>query len=99
MNPRGSAAEMPRSASLGSHANVGGTAGLETKTFSSRREGIAGLLRAARRRQWIKNLACFAGLIFSGRLFQPAAVAQSCVAFMGFCLASSGIYLLNDVCD
>jgi 4-hydroxybenzoate polyprenyltransferase len=60
---------------------------------------LEGLLRAARPRQWIKNLACFAGLIFSGRLFQEQAIAQACLAFAGFCLASSGIYLLNDVLD
>lgn len=58
-----------------------------------------GLLRAARPRQWIKNLVCFAGLIFSGRLFQVEAALEAIVAFVGFCLAASGIYLLNDICD
>ena len=28
-----------------------------------------------------------------------AAVSEACVAFLGFCLASSGIYLVNDVFD
>jgi hypothetical protein len=42
--------------------------------------------QAARPRQWIKNLACFAGLVFSGHLFDPRAMFQSVLAFMGFCL-------------
>jgi 4-hydroxybenzoate polyprenyltransferase len=57
------------------------------------------LVRAARPGQWVKNLACFAGLIFSGRLFQGGAFAAACLAFAGFSLAASGGYLLNDVCD
>src|SRR5262249_27321305 len=44
-------------------------------------------------------LACFAGLIFSGRLFEPRAVAAAALAFGGFCLAASAAYLLNDVID
>lgn len=58
-----------------------------------------GLAHAARPRQWIKNLACFAGLLFSGKLFQGAAIELAGLAFAGFCLAASGIYLINDVID
>ena len=57
------------------------------------------LAQAARPRQWIKNLACFAGLVFSGRMFDPAAIVESILAFAGFCLAASAVYLLNDVVD
>jgi 4-hydroxybenzoate polyprenyltransferase len=60
---------------------------------------LAGLARAARPGQWVKNLACFAGVIFSGQLFQPRAVGRAAAAFAGFCLASSAVYLFNDVCD
>lgn len=60
---------------------------------------LAGLVKAARPQQWVKNIACFAGLIFSGRLFLAASVARSVVAFAGFCMAASAVYLLNDVCD
>jgi 4-hydroxybenzoate polyprenyltransferase len=60
---------------------------------------LVGLLRAARPGQWVKNLACFAGLIFSGQLFYTHAVVQALLAFMGFCLAASAVYLLNDVVD
>jgi 4-hydroxybenzoate polyprenyltransferase len=57
------------------------------------------LAQAARPRQWIKNFACFAGLVFSGRLFDERAIVQSVLAFAGFCLAASAVYLLNDVVD
>ena len=60
---------------------------------------IRAIIVSARPRQWIKNLACFAGLIFSRRLVDPASILASLVAFVGFCLGSSAIYLINDVCD
>jgi 4-hydroxybenzoate polyprenyltransferase len=60
---------------------------------------VVGLVRAARPLQWVKNLACLAGLIFSGRLFEAQAIAGACLAVAGFSLAASGAYLLNDVCD
>src|SRR5579871_4682729 len=59
----------------------------------------AGLVASMRPQQWIKNLACFAGLIFSGHLFDISALGRAAWAFLGFCLASSSIYLVNDVCD
>ncbi len=57
------------------------------------------LLRAMRPEQWVKNLACFAGLMFSGRLFQPEMVLDAGSAFVAFCLLASAIYLLNDYID
>jgi 4-hydroxybenzoate polyprenyltransferase len=60
---------------------------------------VVGLIAAARPRQWVKNLACFAGLIFSGHLFDAEAIGAAFWAFLGFCLASSSVYLVNDVYD
>ncbi len=57
------------------------------------------LLLALRPRQWTKNLALFVGVVFAGRLFTLPSFARSCVAFVVFCLASSCIYLLNDLLD
>ncbi len=62
-------------------------------------QSLVGLAQAARPYQWIKNLACFAGLVFSGRLFERGVFLQSILAFAAFCLASSAVYLLNDVVD
>lgn len=58
-----------------------------------------GILKEARPRQWIKNFAVFAALIFSGSLFDPTAQLQSVAAFLLFCGFSSATYLLNDVFD
>ena len=58
-----------------------------------------GLLKESRPRQWIKNFAVFAALIFSGSLFDRAAQIKSFEAFLLFCGFSSATYLLNDVFD
>jgi 4-hydroxybenzoate polyprenyltransferase len=70
-----------------------------TTVSSSLTQRLAGLVEAARPRQWVKNFACFAGLIFSGNLLRERSVVEALLAFVGFCLASSAIYLFNDVCD
>ena len=58
-----------------------------------------GLFRAARPRQWIKNFAVFAALIFSGTLFDPTNQFKTFAAFVLFCIFSSATYFLNDVFD
>lgn len=58
-----------------------------------------GLLASLRPHQWVKNLLVFGGLIFSHSLFEWRNVALSFSAFVIFCLASSAIYLLNDLSD
>ncbi len=57
------------------------------------------LLKAVRPRQWIKNFALLAGLLFSGGLNNPTNIIDSFYAFLIFCAASSATYLLNDVFD
>jgi len=49
--------------------------------------------------QWVKNLLVFAPLLFAKLTLQIDAVLISAIAFVLFCLLSSGIYLLNDVMD
>jgi len=58
-----------------------------------------GLFKAVRPRQWIKNFALFAGLVFSGQLDHPASLILITQAFVIFTALSSAIYLLNDVFD
>src|SRR5215211_4127771 len=55
--------------------------------------------RAMRPAQWLKNGVVFAGLVFGGKLLQPAAEASATLAALAFCLLSSGFYLVNDVRD
>ena len=57
------------------------------------------MLRLLRPRQWIKNLLLFAALVFAKQLFVPHAVGLACVAFVAFCLASSSVYVVNDLVD
>src|SRR3989338_9119434 len=58
-----------------------------------------GLIKAVRPRQWIKNFAVFAALIFSGSLLEPISQLKAFQAFLLFCVFSSSTYLLNDVFD
>lgn len=57
------------------------------------------LVRLMRPRQWIKNGFVLAPLIFSGEFAQPAAIVQSMIAFVLFCVASSATYIVNDLWD
>jgi decaprenyl-phosphate phosphoribosyltransferase len=57
------------------------------------------LLRAARPRQWTKNVLVVAGPLASGTLLQPEILGAVAVAFVAFCLVASAVYLLNDVID
>lgn len=58
-----------------------------------------GVAKAARPRQWIKNFAVFAALIFSGTLLDQTNQLKILQAFLFFCIFSSATYLLNDVFD
>lgn len=60
---------------------------------------IWGLIRAARPKQWIKNFALFAGLVFAGQLDNPVQLALIIKAFIIFCAITSATYYLNDVFD
>lgn len=59
----------------------------------------ANLLQALRPLQWTKNAVLFAALVFAGRLTDSQAVVTAIWAFVAFCLASSAVYLINDVRD
>jgi 4-hydroxybenzoate polyprenyltransferase len=49
--------------------------------------------------QWVKILACLAGLVCSGRLFLFQHQSQAVLGFWCFCFASSAVYILNDFLD
>ena len=49
--------------------------------------------------QWVKNLIIFIPLIFAKKLFELDAFVLSSIAFISFILASSIIYIFNDICD
>ena len=49
--------------------------------------------------QWVKNVIIFIPLIFAKKLFELDAFVLSSIAFVSFILASSIIYIFNDICD
>jgi decaprenyl-phosphate phosphoribosyltransferase len=57
------------------------------------------LLILLRPRQWIKNLFVFAPLIFSGNFLSISALISTFSAFIYFCVASSFVYIINDIHD
>lgn len=65
---------------------------------------LIGLIKTARPQQWLKNLALYASLVFSGFFFYdpldgiPYFVIVS-AAFLVFCLLTSSIYFINDIID
>jgi len=57
------------------------------------------MFRLLRPRQWTKNLLLFAALVFARELFDADQVLLATLGFVAFCLASSSVYVINDVLD
>ena len=49
--------------------------------------------------QWVKNLFVIAPLVFAKELGDPGPLLRTLLAFGLFCLASSTVYVLNDLAD
>lgn len=60
---------------------------------------VRSLLAAMRPRQWSKNLLVLAAPVFAGDITEPTILVRAAVACAAFCVAASGVYLLNDVLD
>lgn len=60
---------------------------------------IRAVVQSMRPRQWTKNLALFVGLVFAQQLLSLISFERASVAFVVFCLASSSIYVFNDLLD
>lgn len=56
-------------------------------------------VRVLRPRQWTKNLAVFAPLLFARAVFVPGHAPRALLAFVAFCFLSSGTYVFNDWID
>lgn len=62
------------------------------------------ILKTARPRQWVKNLAIYASLIFSGFFFfvpkgQWSYFATVTYSVFIFCILTSSVYIINDIID
>ena len=60
---------------------------------------IRSLFTLLRLRQFNKNLFVFAPLVFSKRLFDWNSFYEVFIGFLLFCLASSSVYIFNDIKD
>lgn len=56
-------------------------------------------LKLVRVKHWLKNLFVFAPLVFSASIGKFDLLVRSFLIFAAFCLASSGVYILNDLKD
>jgi len=57
------------------------------------------IIRLLRPRQWIKNFAIFASVIFAGTLFDTEILNKIIPGFFVYCALSSSIYIINDIFD
>ncbi len=60
---------------------------------------LCSMIRLLRPPQWLKNLFCFGGVVFAGKVRDPAALAQAFTVFLVFCAVSSAVYVFNDLID
>lgn len=49
--------------------------------------------------QWIKNVFCFAGVVFGLHFDESHLLLLALQCFFTFCMASSSVYVLNDIVD
>jgi len=97
---------MPASGFSAPPSGTGARAGRLSRPFSPRmglrQNGpmpLPPLVKAMRPEQWTKNLFVAAPLLFGKAVSRPGALKQTLAATAAFCLASSAIYLLNDLFD
>ena len=60
---------------------------------------IYNIFRLLRPRQWIKNIAIFAAITFSGELFEFSIFQNVLIGFVVLCAISSASYIVNDIFD
>jgi decaprenyl-phosphate phosphoribosyltransferase len=59
----------------------------------------AGIIKALRPRQWVKNVLVLAAPLAAGSVTEVDVLVPVALAFVVFCMAASGIYLVNDAMD
>ena len=60
---------------------------------------LSAAVRALRPKQWTKNAAVLAPLVFAHKALVPGLVLKAFAATVGFCLLSSAVYVFNDLVD
>jgi 4-hydroxybenzoate polyprenyltransferase len=69
------------------------------KEFPRLYDSSSELFRALRPHQWSKNLLLFVNILMAHQLSDQNLMLSTVIAFMAFCLCSSGVYLINDMLD
>jgi len=62
-------------------------------------EQIFAIIKTARPRQWLKNFAIFAALVFTGGLFNEALFIKTLWGFITLSILVSSVYFINDIAD
>jgi len=70
----------------------------DTKT-QTKKNIIFAAIGAMRPIHWTKNLSIFAAFFLTGALFERSQFILTFWAFISFCLATSGTYIINDIFD
>jgi 4-hydroxybenzoate polyprenyltransferase len=60
---------------------------------------VSAALRELRPKQWTKNAAVLAPLVFAHKALVPELILKAFAATLGFCLLSSAVYVFNDLVD
>jgi decaprenyl-phosphate phosphoribosyltransferase len=60
---------------------------------------LTGILFILRPTQWLKNLLLFFPPFLGGELLVPGVFVKGILPMLSFCLASSSVYVLNDILD
>ncbi len=60
---------------------------------------VGAVVRAMRPKQWMKNALVFAAPLAAGVIDDRDMLVKTVLAFVAFCLAASGTYLINDALD
>jgi decaprenyl-phosphate phosphoribosyltransferase len=58
-----------------------------------------GIVKAVRPRQWVKNVLVLVAPMAAGQITESDVLLPVALAFVVFCMAASGIYLVNDAMD
>ncbi|MEX1997154.1 MAG: UbiA family prenyltransferase [Candidatus Andersenbacteria bacterium] len=70
-----------------------------TSIFGNRSKRVTRWLQALRWHQWPKNILIFVPLMAAHKVTELTLVYNALLAFLAFCLASSSVYILNDLLD
>lgn len=60
---------------------------------------LDGVIKSLRPRQWVKNVLVLAAPLAAGSVLEGDVLLSVALAFVVFCLAASGVYLVNDALD